>query len=147
MATEDEYGLNPAKRRRISYSNDAPTKPVTAPLPHLLSPSASSTGGSPKLHSQAVRDADEDEIRDISLQANSKFAGQAVAPFLAEHIPDQYAPLGGNQGVRNPEKKGLNTKYCYRHRPDLKCRRQVDEPSMAQLQEVRAYQIANDGKT
>ena len=34
-----------------------------------------------------------------------------------------------------------NTKYCYRHRPDLKCRRQADEPSMEQLQQVWIFPI------
>ncbi|KAG6985299.1 E3 ubiquitin ligase complex SCF subunit sconB [Physcia stellaris] len=70
----------------------------------------------------------------ITISATSKLAGQIVAPFLAKHIPDQYAPLGGMDSSGSPKVKDSNTKYCYRHRPDLKCRRQANEPSMDQLQ-------------
>jgi hypothetical protein len=71
----------------------------------------------------------------LSSSSSSKHAGRTAAPFLAQHIPEQYAPHGQllNPLVRD---SGSNTKYCYQHRPDLKCRRQVDEPSMEQLQSV-----------
>lgn len=75
----------------------------------------------------------------IGLSAISKLAGQQVAPFLAKHIPQQYHPLGGGNSPPGPQSSAepkSNTKYCYRHRPDLKCRRQVDEPSMDELQNV-----------
>jgi hypothetical protein len=69
-----------------------------------------------------------------NMSSTSRMAGKTVAPFLTKHIPDQYAPqgitLGGLPAGRS------NTKFCYRHRPDLKCRRQADEPSMDQLQKV-----------
>jgi hypothetical protein len=67
----------------------------------------------------------------ISLSSSSKVAGQTVAPFLAKHIPSKYAPL---QEI--PPSSSSSAKYCYRHRPDLNCRRQADEPSMEQLQKV-----------
>ncbi|KAL4791553.1 WD40-repeat-containing domain protein [Aspergillus venezuelensis] len=66
-------------------------------------------------------------------QAPAKLATESVAPFLARHIPKQYAPLGA-QSILPTELKSANSKYCYRHRPDLKCRRQADEPSMDKLQ-------------
>lgn len=62
-------------------------------------------------------------------------SGKNVAPFLARHIPEQYAPLG-SQGGQPVEISSANSKYCYRHRPDLKCRRQADEPTMDKLQRV-----------
>lgn len=65
----------------------------------------------------------------------SKRSEQMVTPFLAQHIPAQYNPLGGGSRPQNAPGDG-NTKYCYRHRPDMLCRRQADEPSMEQLQEV-----------
>lgn len=67
--------------------------------------------------------------------ASSRTAGQTVAPFLAKHIPLQYAPLGT---VLPPaaSRRDPNTKYCYRHRPDSKCRRTADEPTMENLQRV-----------
>ena len=58
-----------------------------------------------------------------------------VGPFLSKHIPQQYAPQG-KQETRNRDAGEGNTKYCYRHRPDNKCRRPADEPTMEQLQSV-----------
>lgn len=66
----------------------------------------------------------------------AKLANKNVAPFLAKHIPEQYAPLRSRTGEKSDSYKA-NSKYCYRHRPDLKCRRQADEPSMDKLQHVR----------
>ena len=70
---------------------------------------------------------------EIALPAASRLGGQQVAPFLARHIPRQYKPLGNAPPSPVIAK---TTKYCYRHRPDLKCRRQANEPSMEQLQNV-----------
>ena len=68
----------------------------------------------------------------ISISTSPASASQAVAPFLTKHIPEQYAPRGQpDSSNRDP-----STKYCYRHRPDLKCRRQPNEPSMDMLQRV-----------
>lgn len=68
------------------------------------------------------------------VQANkSRKIEKMITPYLAQHIPQQYNPLGS---ADVPPGHG-NTRYCYRHRPDLLCRRQADEPSMEQLQQVR----------
>ena len=75
----------------------------------------------------------------IAISSTSKQAGQTVAPFLAKHIPEQYNPFSRPaDSLRSPTlgPSSTNTKYCYRHRPDLKCRRQANEPSMEQLQNV-----------
>jgi F-box/WD-40 domain protein MET30 len=76
----------------------------------------------------------------ISISSTSKMAGQTVAPFLARHIPEQYAPLGVAQPptllMSTKKKEDPNTRYCYRHRPDSKCRRTADEPTMENLQRV-----------
>ena len=73
----------------------------------------------------------------ISIPSTSRHAGQTVAPFLAKHIPMQYNPLGNPQQPQ-PNDTDLpsdsNSRFCYRHRPDIKCRRQANEPSMEQLQ-------------
>ncbi|KAK4994122.1 hypothetical protein LTR66_005770, partial [Elasticomyces elasticus] len=77
------------------------------------------------------------EDRNIFISSTSRHAEQTVAPFLARHIPTQYNPLGSNHNPQNADVDhggGSNTKFCYRHRPDLKCRRQANEPSMEQLQ-------------
>ncbi|RDL30134.1 E3 ubiquitin ligase complex SCF subunit sconB [Venustampulla echinocandica] len=77
----------------------------------------------------------------IAISSTSKMAGQTVAPFLAKHIPDQYAPLGVqatpssiSKHTHNISDQDPNSKYCYRHRPDSKCRRTADEPTMENLQ-------------
>jgi hypothetical protein len=76
-----------------------------------------------------------------SIASTKRFAGQTVAPFLARHIPEQYAPLGVIQKPPT-SRKDPNTKYCYRHRPDSKCRRTADEPTMENLQRVRDFVAA-----
>ncbi|KAK3634607.1 hypothetical protein LTR56_015187 [Elasticomyces elasticus] len=80
----------------------------------------------------------EEEDQNISIAASAKHAEQTVAPFLAKHIPMQYNPLGGLPRGPHPlqadEPEQGSTKFCYRHRPDVKCRRQANEPSMDQLQ-------------
>jgi hypothetical protein len=72
----------------------------------------------------------------ISISSTTMIAGQTVAPFLAKHIPEQYAPLGVQEPTDTKPRKDPNTKYCYRHRPDSKCKRTADEPSMENLQRV-----------
>ncbi|KAI9767972.1 MAG: hypothetical protein M1840_005284 [Geoglossum simile] len=99
--------------------NIAPKEPTAAGAPAALG-----GGGSP-----AMRSTGDPDGSYISLSSSSKVAGQTVAPFLAKHIPSKYAPL---QEI--PPSLGSSAKYCYRHRPDLNCRRQADEPSMEQLQ-------------
>ena len=95
-------------------------------------------------------DFQEEEIQEserLSLDAKDKtsalastleVAGQTVAPFLARHIPSQYAPLGTHINNRVSPPRDPNSRYCYRHRPDLTCRRQADEPSMDKLQKVNS---------
>jgi F-box/WD-40 domain protein MET30 len=75
--------------------------------------------------------------KSITIASTAKHARQTVAPFLAKHIPSQYAPLG--QSDKQPQgaletMKDPNSRFCYRHRPDMLCRKQADEPSMDKLQ-------------
>lgn len=80
----------------------------------------------------------------ITISSTSKLAGQMVAPFLAKHIPEQYAPLGvQHEPTTTSIRKDPNTKYCYRHRPDSKCRRTADEPRMENLQRVGSPQCSH----
>ncbi|KAF4556017.1 WD domain-containing protein 4 [Elsinoe fawcettii] len=80
---------------------------------------------------------DDTAERNITIPTTSKHAEHAVAPFLAKHIPSQYNPVGHARPSKQEEDQptaSSSTKFCYRHRPDLKCRRQANEPSMDQLQ-------------
>lgn len=93
--------------------------------------------GNVTLAEHSCHSPDEIKEKSITIASTAKFADQTVAPFLTRHIPEQYAPLGGPNGNQNEPPKDPNSKFCYRHRPDLLCRRQADEPSMDQLQRVR----------
>ncbi|KAH7041377.1 WD domain-containing protein [Microdochium trichocladiopsis] len=60
---------------------------------------------------------------------------KTVTPFLREHIPTIYAPVGKPSGIIvNSARKDPNSKFCYRHRPDSKCRKAADESKMAVIQ-------------
>lgn len=74
-----------------------------------------------------------------ALANKSKKIEKMITPYLAQHIPQQYNPLGANGDGHHAPPATANTKFCYRHRPDLLCRRQADEPSMEQLQDVRTH--------
>ncbi|KAI4112345.1 MAG: hypothetical protein LQ345_006492 [Seirophora villosa] len=129
MSSCVHYEESPTKRRKLSLDRNNLSNPFAFPLSHdhdrLTSSPHALCEGTPKSHNAANK----------SISANPRLAGQTVAPFLAEHIPSQYARSGGMSTVnRSTSANNPNSKYCYRHRPDLKCRRQADEPSMDQLQ-------------
>ncbi|MCJ1287048.1 hypothetical protein MMC26_006395 [Xylographa opegraphella] len=125
----DQQSHNSAKRRRLSSLQNEQTG--SAALFLELPPRI-------RVDDQRFRkDKDSSEVHKdtgITISSTSKLAGQTVAPFLAQHIPEQYAPLGGQRSRKGASTADSNSKFCYRHRPDLKCRRQADEPSMDQLQ-------------
>lgn len=136
----DTYMDRRPKRRRLSLRQSGSSMSIEIP-PEINALREEKSGHS----DEAVADREtaarvcrrtEEKETNIGISATSKLAGQTVAPFLAKHIPEQYAPLGGSSQLQDPANKNPNTKYCYRHRPDLKCRRQADEPSMDQLQHV-----------
>ena len=65
---------------------------------------------------------------------SASLIGKTVAPFLKEHIPSLYAPVGKSRNEESARETEPNTKYCYRHRPDSKCRRSADEAKMVNIQ-------------
>ncbi|KFX88832.1 hypothetical protein O988_08875 [Pseudogymnoascus sp. VKM F-3808] len=77
---------------------------------------------------------DDETLARMRMASSNKIAGRAIAPFLARHIPAAYAPTGAREQGVDSSVKDPSTKFCYRHRPDLKCRRTADEPSMDCLQ-------------
>ena len=138
----DHYLENPSKRRRITPLQDillgTEVTNIVDTASTLQRPTVAVTVNG--------QDVCQDGHENISISATSKEAGQTVAPFLAKHIPEQYAPVGGLDVGANAKMKDPNTKYCYRHRPDLKCRRQVNEPSMDQLQHVSLPVLSENSK-
>lgn len=81
---------------------------------------------------------DERQSKIMTSASTARLAGHAVAPFLAKHVPSQYAPIGGVDEEQREAEQNINepgsSKYCYRHDPNLLCRRQADEPTMEALQ-------------
>ena len=67
----------------------------------------------------------------------TKLVGKSVTPFLREHIPGLYAPVGKlGASAAMGRTKDPNSKYCYRHQPDARCRRAADEVKMEGIQRV-----------
>lgn len=77
-----------------------------------------------------------------TVDPNGTHVSGSITPFLTRHIPKQYNPLGERSQSLQADKS--NTKFCYRHHPDLKCRRQANEPSMDQMQKELAALPAPD---
>ncbi|PFH63220.1 hypothetical protein XA68_16659 [Ophiocordyceps unilateralis] len=94
------------------------------------------------------RGQDEDKTRLVKM--SSHLVGKAVSPFLKEHIPGIYAPISkaaledAAADVPVDRAKDPNTRYCYRHRPDSKCRRAADETKMGFIQrELNSLPVAD----
>lgn len=130
-------------RRRLSWRTSVPQHSdqiATGHDPH----SALLLGHDHEGLSERVRqrrgtaDHDPDQNTSFVNKNTSTKIEKMIAPYLAQHIPQQYNPLGG--GGEQPVPANANTKYCYRHRPDMLCRKQADEPTMEQLQGVRTPQ-------
>lgn len=89
------------------------------------------------------RPEDHDDSRLV--KKPSHLVGKTVSPFLKEHIPGLYAPVakppkqdasssGPSGAPVDAQARDSNSKYCYRHRPDSKCRRAADEAKMDRIQ-------------
>ncbi|KAH8898335.1 WD40 repeat-like protein [Thozetella sp. PMI_491] len=84
-------------------------------------------------HNGKHRQEDDDPEHGRLVTMSSSLIGKTVTPFLREHIPSLYAPIGKENSEFSKD-KDPNTKYCYRHRPDSKCRRAADETKMQMIQ-------------
>lgn len=67
---------------------------------------------------------------------SSDIISQTVTPFLREHIPSNYAPISKFDSDDTSMSKDPNSKFCYRHQPDSKCRKAADEGKMVMIQKV-----------
>src|SRR5690554_6330395 len=114
----------------------------------LATPSSSTpTSSIPTMSSNGDQPSrDNCERRRLQQPNSSRFApelvGKAVTPFLRDHIPGLYAPLSKldqQTSMESGRDKNSNSKFCYRHRPDAKCRRVADETKMAMIQRVSGH--------
>ncbi|ENH69940.1 Putative E3 ubiquitin ligase complex SCF subunit scon-2 [Fusarium oxysporum f. sp. cubense race 1] len=90
------------------------------------------------------RHRSDQEINPRLVKMPSELVGKTVSPFLKEHIPGLYAPFGkaktamplspSPNNTTAIRKRDPNSKFCYRHRPDSKCRRAADETKMGFIQ-------------
>src|ERR1700761_4580793 len=103
-------------------------EPSTARLPH--SPPVSA-----KRRRVSLDKTNRSALDSSGLLAISEAATQNVAPYLAKHIPTKYNPEAGTPSIASTMEK--KPTYCNRHRPDTKCWRQANEPTMEELQNVR----------
>ena len=101
------------------------------------------------------RHRSEQEINPRLVKMPSELVGKTVSPFLKEHIPGLYAPFGKAKAamplsppstLTTIPKKDPNSKFCYRHRPDSKCRRAADESKMGFIQSVSISQQVQLGR-
>ncbi|KAL1893005.1 hypothetical protein Sste5346_006685 [Sporothrix stenoceras] len=71
------------------------------------------------------------------LKMSSTLMSKTVTPFLKDHIPGLYSPMTKRGTIKDMEgrNKDPNSRYCYRHRPDSKCRRAADESKMVKIQQ------------
>ncbi|KAF9696573.1 hypothetical protein EKO04_005439 [Ascochyta lentis] len=124
---------NPPRRRRPSWRTHVPDAPPVATSTGIDPHTALMQGHDHEHASERSRHllGEKAEETEHAQATKSRNMEKMITPYLAHHIPQQYNPLGGPD---TPTRHG-NTKYCYRHRPDLLCRRQADEPSMEQLQQ------------
>lgn len=143
--------------RHASTSTAATSTTATAtagPSAFTLSSLRLSREASPLTQAQPLKDScdrnrNDEEINPRLVKMPSELVGKTVSPFLKEHIPGLYAPLGIGKGKQRLEifddsaipsirKRDPNSKFCYRHRPDSKCRRAADETKMGFIQSVSA---------
>lgn len=121
-------------------SNDADPLLLTAQTPPSPHKSAavpeSEPSADPNKSCNRRRPEEEERPRPRGSMTNmsSSLIGKTVTPFLKEHIPSLYAPIGKRNNEQTAKEKNPNTKYCYRHRPDSKCRRAADEAKMVMIQ-------------
>lgn len=148
--------------RRASQSNDALLRPdgatrhvhnrsdtrprFPASPPHTedgeveSAPEVNTTKFDKLLNCDRRRPEEEQEDKSRLANMSSTLVGQTVTPFLKEHVPSLYAPVSKIESAFPNEpsrQKEYNSKYCYRHRPDSKCRKAADENKMAMIQSVR----------
>jgi F-box/WD-40 domain protein MET30 len=57
---------------------------------------------------------------------------QTVSPYLVKHVPHKYNPEASVRPITTTLEH--RPTYCNRHRPDTKCWRQANEPTMEELQ-------------
>jgi F-box and WD-40 domain protein MET30 len=97
--------------------------------------------GLAKIDREAARERrrgeDAEHPRQLNINMSPQLIGKTMTPFMKSYIPSLYAPLTKtikDEDVNPGSHLDANTRYCYRHRPDSKCRRAADESKMVAIQ-------------
>lgn len=131
-----------------SSSSSTASSSVLPPLPDLpnslvsapLQPTPSSTSSRPTsqhshTHSPSSSLNRSHKRRFSSLTvAQDRAASENVAPFINKHSPHTLNPGTGIGALSTV--MSSKPMYCNRHRPEFKCWRQANEPTMEELQTV-----------
>lgn len=138
--------LNSSKQQyQLANVHPRPQYPTTPPATDdgQVEASAATLDRSRLKELNCERRRPEEEAEDKSRLSNmpSALVNQTVTPFLKEHVPTLYAPISKLEtanalSTTEPSVHSWNSKYCYRHRPDSKCRKAADEDKMAMIQTV-----------
>ncbi|KAH9887427.1 WD40 repeat-like protein [Xylariomycetidae sp. FL2044] len=128
MPSADQYTGSP--QVPASRRHDLPGKQPFAQMP------IDEPGSKPSKDNCDRRRPEEGEDVFRLPNMSQQLMGQSVTPFLREHIPGIYAPIGKPDlpSMAALKTKDPNSKFCYRHRPDSKCRKAADESKMALIQ-------------
>jgi F-box/WD-40 domain protein MET30 len=121
----------------LDSNSSSPRPIIKTPRNHIPAMSNDTPSTTPQIPRSTDDNCDgrkEDMTSTKTISTTARMAGQTVAPFLQKHIPEVFGPGGVQQRAASHPQKDPSTKYCYRHRPDSKCRRTADEPSMENLQ-------------
>ncbi|KAI9799987.1 MAG: hypothetical protein M1833_003516 [Piccolia ochrophora] len=130
-----DTNMSPALKRRRLSRDGHPTMAVPEDGPYSAPPIKRRLPIEGTLGTEHDCDMDDgDKGISFARSASSKMADMTVAPFLAKHIPEQYAPRGVHPSDEVDSTDAANTKFCHRHNPSFKCRRQADGPSSEELQ-------------
>ncbi|KAI0166627.1 quinon protein alcohol dehydrogenase-like superfamily [Xylariaceae sp. FL1272] len=132
MYNPSESCFSLSSQKSAASSNTRPAPPSTAAKPV----EESKPNMQPSRDNCDRRRPEEEEDSSRLFNMSQQYMNKSVTPFLREHIPGLYAPIGKPDlpSMMNLRTKDPNSKYCYRHRPDSKCRRAADESKMGLIQ-------------
>ncbi|KAJ2899826.1 hypothetical protein MKZ38_002768 [Zalerion maritima] len=125
----------PQRKEMVINSSSTERNPVYIPSKndHDHEPKKRDNHVSPSSKESCDRRRAEDEHSQLS-HVPTQLVGKTVTPFLREHIPGLYAPIGKSTAASLSKSKDPNSKFCYRHQPDARCRRAADEVKMESIQ-------------
>ena len=127
--------IDDSETNHNNHNNHANNSSRSSKISFPTNPSDDQNSKPSKANCDRRRPTEEEDASRLP-NMSQQLTGQMVTPFLREHIPGIYAPIGKPESLAMVNNKDPNSKYCYRHRPDSKCRRAADESKMALIQRV-----------